>query len=58
MEMHVELRCDITVQDGVDVLQVIPTCVLVHWVGLQVRSVKATAATSSCLNLSGLGENW
>ena len=47
VEMHVELGCEVTVKDGVDVLKMVTARILVKWVGLRVRSVPATTATTS-----------
>ena len=55
MEVHVELRCEVTVDDRVDVLQVVPPRVLVERIGLWVGSVPA--ATSAAGRKSRAGEN-
>ncbi len=57
--MHVKLGGEVTVQDRVDVLQVVPSRVLVQRVGLWLGSVPAATSTShreGCCGL-GLGEN-
>ena len=58
MEVHVELGGDITVQDGVDVLQVNPARINVLGIGLQVRSVPVATTTSRGLGLRSRGEDW
>ena len=47
--MHVELGGEVTVQNGVDVLKMVSTSVLVKRIGLGVGSVPATTATSCSL---------
>ncbi len=48
VEMHVELGCEITVENRVDIFQVVSARVLVQWVRLGVRSVPAAATAASC----------
>ena len=55
--MHVELRSNITVDMGVDVLQMVSTGVLVESVGFRIRSVEISSAAATGSKLSAASKD-
>ena len=54
VQVHVELGSEITVENRVDVFEMVASCVLVERIGLWVRSVEASTATSHGEGCGGL----